>query len=441
MSKYNPEIEAYTNLLMQCVDDDNLFDEGLVNYLLNYKRDIIEGYYFKQRENYGVIKTNLWGYVKNKNGEKKKNKWAKLLNKDINEPIKYEYLKFNFEDRDKKDRKVEYKPLFFREYGKNDQYLEVGEEFLKIVQNNYKNENQEQIKVENLNDIEIKLIINDCLNDSNINRFNRLSKVPGYIDLVLKIKEFLVNNFEEIETLAKSDKKGFLRLISMGDDTINCAFQSIRGKQREDFIQKYNLEDKLLTYMRYKDISKDYFIDCLYDYKDKQFWINELNCFSKDKSILSIKDMIKDIIKISTLIEKMYETQNIPNVIDLKKYTYYNEDNPHSGVEKYQRMSKILNFFKDDIKHATNYKEEMEKLMIVAIGSESEQLYKITKEFMKKEDGYQEDMEFKNVLYQKVIEAKSDFLRKMKKQEAEEMNEKLNSKYLDKGIKEKKIKI
>lgn len=440
MSKYNPEIEAYTNLLMKCVKDDDFFDEGLVTYLLNYKREIIEGYYFKQKESYGVIKSNLWGYIKNQTNEKKKAKWAQILNKNIDEPINYEYLKFNFYDRERTDRKVEYKPLYFRDNGKNDKYLEVSEEFLNIVDEKY-DEKGPSININKLNETELKLIMNDCFNDNNINRYGRLSKRPGFSDLVERMKNHLINNYEEIEQLSQLSKKSFLRSIAMGNNLINYAFQSIRGKEREEFIQKHNLEEKLLTYMRYKSINKSYLIDCLYDYKDKQFWMKELNCFSKDKSRLSIKNMIADIIKISTTIENMYLTQTISNVVDLKKYKYYSEENEYSGIEKYKRIGDILNFFKEEIKSTMNYKEEMEKLMIVAIGSESEQLYHITKTFMQNEDGYQEDMDFKNVLYKKVVEVKGEFLLKMKQKEVEQLNEKLNTKLVEKGIKEKTLKI
>lgn len=443
MSKYNPEIEAYTNLLMKCVNDDDFFDEGLVNYLLNYKREIIEGYYFKKKESHGVVKSNLWGYIKSNTYIKKQEKWAKLLNKDINSPIKYEYLKFNFEEREKRDRKVEYKPLYFREYGKNDQYLEVGEEFLKIVRNNYKNEkdNEEQINVESLNEIEIKLIINDCLNDTNIDKYNRLRNIPGYNDLLVRIKNHIIDNYEDMEQLANESKKSLLRLIAMGNSTINEAFQSITSREREQFIEKHNLEEKLLTYMRYKDINKNYLINSIQDYKDKNFWMRTLKCFSEDKSVLSIFNMLQDVIKVSSPVEDMYKTGNIPSFIKLENYNYYTNVDEYAGVENYERITKLLNFFKEDIKNASNYKEEMEKLMILAIGSESEQLYKISKVFMTKEDGYQEDMDFQSVLYKKVIEAKSEFVRKMKKQEVKEFNEKLENKLLAKGIKEKTLKI
>ena len=106
MKIHNQEIEAYTNLLMKCVSDNDYFDEGLVQYLLNYKRDIIEGYYFLQKESFGVTKSNLWGYIKSKNYKDIATieKWANILNIDINEKATYQYLKFNFYDRDKKDR-------------------------------------------------------------------------------------------------------------------------------------------------------------------------------------------------------------------------------------------------------------------------------------------------------------------------------------------------
>lgn len=438
--EYNQEIEAYTKLLMKCVTEDDFFDEGLVNYLLNYKKEIIEGYYFKQREYYGVIKSNLWGYIKNNANDIKKEKWAKILNVDVNTPVTYQYLKFNFYDREKRDRHSEYKPLFFKEYGKTDHYLEVSEDFLIITEDSYK-EIKRELQVEKLSDIEIKLIINDCLNDSNINRYSRLEKIPGFEKLIYRLKDFLINNYEEIETLGKEDKKAFLRLISTGNNLINIAFQSIEGKEREDFVQKNKLEEKLLTYMRYKNINKDYFIDCLYNYKNKDYWIQTLNCYSKSKNKFNISNAIKDIISISSTIETMYETKTYNTGLNWKKYNYYTIIDEGYNNSKYERIEKILQFFKNELKNSSNYKEEMEKLIIVAIGKENKELYKIIKNFMKKENGYQEDMDFYNPIYKKVIEEQKEFMNKMREEEIEEFNEKLETNLVEKGVKSKPNKI
>lgn len=438
--EYNQEIEAYTKLLMKCVTEEDFFDEGLVHYLLNYKKEIIEGYYFKQREYYGVIKSNLWGYVKNNANDAKKEKWAKILNIDINEPAKYQYLKFNFYEREKRDRNTEYKPLFFKGYGKTDNYLEVSEEFLRITKDHY-GENKTPIQVNELSETEMKLIINDCLNDSNVNTYGRLEKIAGFDKLIDRIKNFLINHFEEIESLAKEDKKGFLRLISMGNNLINESFQSIEGKEREEFIEKHKLEEKLLTYMRYKNINKDFFIECLYNYKNKDFWLKTLNCYAKSKNRFSVSDAIKDIILISNSLEDMFESKTYNQSINWKKFNYYTIVDEEYDNKKYERIGKILNFFKEELKNAVNYKEEMEKLMLVAIGKENKELYKIVKNFMRKENGYQEDMEFNHPVFKKVCEEQQDFLRKMKEEEIEEFNEKLENKLIAKEIKSKPNKI
>lgn len=433
------EIEAYTKLLMKCVSDEEYFDESLIKYLLNYKREIIEGYYFIKRETYGVIKSNLWGYIKSQkyNNEKKIEKWAKILNKEVNEKATYKYIKFNFYDREKRDRKAEYKPFYFKSYGKTDQYIEVSEEFLNITENN-----RYDIKIDasNLNENEIKLIMNDVINDSNVNGHGRLENKEGIEGLISKIKEHIVSNYEELEKIAKEDKKSILRVIAMGDNILNSAFQSIQGKERDEMINKYKLEEKYLMYMRYKDISKSFLVHSLYEYKDKEFWIKEFNCYSKKENIFSVREAIKDFIQIGSRIDEMYETKK-HNISNWKQVKFITEVDSYWSNEKSNRILNIINFFKEELKNSKNYKEEMEKLMIVAIIDKSEKLYFTIKDFMSKENGDKEDMDFKHPIYKEVSKVNSDFIITMKKKEIEKLNKKLSEKLEPKGNKEKKLKI
>lgn len=436
MKEYNQEIESYTKLLMKCVLDNDFFDEGLITYLLNYKRDIIEGQNFISRENFGVIKSNLWGYIKNKVKDSDIEKWAILLNKDIKEEVIYHYLKFNFCDKDKRDRRMEYKPLYFKEYGKRDQYVEVSKDFLNIVQIDY---SEKKINPEKLTETELKLIMNDLINDNNIN-VQRLIRKENHEQLIVKIKDYIIENYEEMEKLAKEDKKSLIRIIAMGNEIINEAFQSIQGKEREKFISKYQIEDKVFTYMRYKDINKDYVVNMVTGYKDKEFWIKEFKCYNKKENKFYIKNAIKDFIIIDLRLEEMYETQN-------HKINDWNNQKLSIPIDtsfygkKYERILDILKFFKEELKSSANYKQEMEKLMIIAIVEENEYLFKSVKTFMKDENDNQEDMDFKNGIYKEVYNVKKDFLEKMKKREIKEFKERLSVKLEEKGIKNKKMKI
>lgn len=439
MKEHNQEIEAYTKLLMKCVSDNDYFDEGLVNYLINYKKDIIEGYYFIKRENYGVVKSNLWGYIKNQKYKNKENieKWAKILNKDINEKATYQYLKFNFYDRDKKDRRAQYKPFYFKGYGTTDNYLEVSEDFLDITQSSYYGI---PINAKDLTKNELKLIINDLINDSNINGNSRLNNSLGIDILIERVKDFIIENFEEMESIAKEDKKSLLRVIAMGDNIINAAFQSIQGKQRDEMVEKYKLEEKYLTYMRYKDISKRFLVYSLSNYQDKDFWIKELKCYSKKTNTFHITEAIKDFIQIGSRIHEIYETQT-HKISNWNNARFITEVDGYWKKEKENSILDALNFFKSELKGAINYKEEMEKLMIVAIVDKNENLYFTIKDFMIKENGDQEDMNFKTAIYKEVVKEREEFLTQMKEKEIKELNKKLSEKLEEKGIKEKKFKI
>lgn len=436
MKEYNQEIEAYTKLLMKCVSDNDFFDEGLVTYLLNYKREIIEGQNFISRESFGVIKSNLWGYIKNEVKESDIEKWAILLNKDIKEEAIYYYLKFNFCDRDKKERRTEYKPLYFKGYGKSDHYIEVSKDFLNIVQMDY---SEKKLNPEKLTETELKLIINDLINDNNIN-VQQVIKKENHEQLIVRIKDYIIENYEEMEKLAKTDKKSLVRLIAMGSEVINEAFQSIRGKEREDFISKYQIEDKVFTYMRYKDINKDYLVNMITGYKDKEFWIKEFKCYNKKENNFSVRNAIKDFMLIGRRLDEMYETQSHKiNDWTNQKLTIPIDTSFYG--KKYERILDVLNFFKEELKGAVNYREEMEKLMIIAIVEENEYLFKNVKTFMKDEKGNQEDMNFTNGIYKEVEKVKKDFLDKMKKREIKDLNDKLSLKLEEKGVKDKKMKI
>lgn len=432
------EMEVYTKIIMKCVVDYDFSDEEFIKYLLNYKKEIIEGCNFKQREYYGVIKSDLWGYIKNNTNENSREKWGKILGKKINEPGKYEYLKFKYYDREKNERKLEYKPLFFKEEIKKNQYIEISEEFLKISDDN---KNAEGINIKKLSENEIKLIINDCLNDSNINRYRKLEKISNFEELVERIKNYLVNNVKEIEILAKEEKKGFLRLISTGNSLINKAFQSIKGKEREEFIEKNELEENLMTYMRYKNISKNFFIECLYNYKDKNFWIKKLGCYSTIKNEFYIENAIKDIIFITNGVNNIYESEEYRKEINWDQYKYYTEIDSMISDNKYERIGKILDFFKEEIKNSNNYHKEIEKLMLVAVGKKNQELYKVIKNFITDENGKEEKIEMKNAVFKSICEKREDFFIKWREEEKKQLNEKLKNNLIEKGVKDKKNKI
>lgn len=436
MKEKNQEIEAYTKLLMKCVTEKDCFDESLVSYLLNYKRELIEGDTFIKRESSGVTKGNLWGYIKNESKTQDLEKWAKLLNKDINDEPSYQYIKFNFHDYEKRKRNAKYKPLYFKGYGTSDHYVEVSQYFLNIVQEDYE---VKKINPEKLSETELKLIINDLLHDNNI-RDHFLSRKENYNQLIDKLSNYIVENYEEMEKLAKDDKKSIIRMIAMGDNTINHAFQNIQGEKRDNFIKQYDLEEKYLTYMRYTDIGKDFLIHFIYTYKDKDFWIKELNCYSKKENTFSIRNAIKDLMTMSNGIDYMYET-GTHKIHDWNTAKFTTQVDTNLYGNKYQRVLQILEFFKEELKGATNYKEEMEKLMIVAIADKNEHLFKTVKKFMQKENGYQEEMIFNNIIYKEVSNAQKDFMLEMKKKEVKELNDKLSNKLEEKGIKEKKLKI
>lgn len=79
--------------------------------------------------------------------------------------------------------------------------------------------------------------------------------------------------------------------------------------------------------------------------------------------------------------------------------------------------------------------------MIVAIVDKNENLYFTIKDFMIKENGDQEDMNFKSSIYKEVVKEREEFLTQMKTKEIKELNKKLSEKLEEKGIKEKKFKI
>lgn len=433
MKEYNKETEAYTNLLMKCVSDSDFFDESLVKYLLNYKRDIIDGYHFYDRKPFGVVKSDLWGYVKSKSNNDDITKWAILLNKDLKKEPVYQYLKFNFSDREKRDKKAEYKPLYFKGYGKTERYLEVSPELLKVTTEFSK---EKIIYPENLSEIEMKLIINDLLNDNNIH-YSTIIRKENHEKLINKIKDFIINNYEEMENLAKEDKKSIIRLIGMGNNIIKIAFQSIVGEERENFLKKHNLEEKYITYMRYKDVDLDFLVECIETYKDKNFWIKNLNCYCKKENTFSIKNAIKDILIIKPI---LYENQSY-NMLNFYKGGLIKLVDESIYGEKYKIILNILNFFKEELKGASNYKEEMEKFIIAAIIEKNHYLYKTIKKFMIKENGYQEDMDFKSPLYIEVVNKNEGFLNEIKEEDIKELNNKLLEKLEEKNQKMKKMKI
>lgn len=413
-------LEGYAKILMQCVLETSDYDDSLIKYLLNYKKEVLNNCIFYEREVFGVIKTNFWGYIKKNCNEENVKKWAKLLEKDINEVVTYQYLKFNFSDNKKRNLKTAYDPLYFNNYGKTDTYTEVSENFINTIKKNFSIKNY-VINVEDLNEVEMRFIINDCLNDNNLDSYIKLNETEE--KMVIKLKYFIIDNYEEMELLARKKKKSVIKLISNGNNLINKAFQSIAGKERKDFIEKYNTEEKFITYIRQKDISTHYLIDMLHNYKDKDFWIKIFECYDKKTNIFSIKNVLKDFFEINDNLEQIHDLNkpktNINLINNLKLFKKYKE---YTHIE---HISQILTYFKEEIKNSNNYKQEMEKLLIISIQDENEKLYKLCNNFMCKDNGYKEDMNFKNYFYLQVFENKKLFLEKMKKLEITEMKEKM----------------
>lgn len=412
------EIEAYTTLLMKCVSDINCFDEGLINYLINYKSDIIEKENFKKRENGLVICSDLWGYIKTNTSESYKEKWSKILKKDINDSGKFLYLKFNFNDYDKRNKKIKYDPLFEQS---KEKYHRVSEDFLHLISNSSVIRENE-IDAKKLTEIELQLIINDLLNDNNLNYV----KFEKQESLIKVLQNYIISNFREMNELSnEKKKKGLLRTFSLGNNTINYIFQTIDKEDRNNLIEKYNIEDKLLGYMRYKVINKDYFLDLLSTYKDKNFWIKNLNCYDKVKNEFSIQNAIRDIIDINKSLDFYYKDSTKFNEFSTKITYEYTEGDYGNKNEK---IMGVIKFFEKELKGAINYKEEIEKMMILAIWNESRELYKLANEIRKDEKGNIENIELNHPLLKKIYKIKENFMLEMKKEESKELKDKIEKK-------------
>lgn len=146
-----------------------------------------------------------------------------ILSKNIEDEGKFLYLKFNFHDQDKRNKRVNYEPLF----NLKEKYHRVSESFINLVTNSYKIRDVE-LKSENFKEVEIELIMNDLLNDDNLNHV-RFEKQQSLIKVLQK---YIVNNFEELNQKSMKNKnKNFLRLLSLGNNAINYIFQTIEKKK------------------------------------------------------------------------------------------------------------------------------------------------------------------------------------------------------------------
>jgi len=225
----------------------------------------------------------------------------------------------------------------------------------------------------------------------------------------------------------------------LGNNTINYIFQTIDKEDRNNLIEKYNIEDKLLGYMRYKVINKDYFLDLLSTYKDKNFWIKNLNCYDKVKNEFSIQNAIRDIIDINKSLDFYYKDSTKFNEFSSKIEYEYTEGSYGSKNEK---IMEVIKFFEKELKSAKNYKEEIEKILILAIWNESRELYKLVNEIRRDETGNIDNIKLNHPLLNKVYKVKEKFILEMKKEESKELKEKIESKLESKDDKSiKRIKI
>ena len=224
-----------TRLLMGCIYNPDLMDEPLLKYMLENKEEMIDDFCCVSEDRYGVTKNNLWSKIKseaNKGGQSLAKvtitKWAKILNKDVNEKALYKYSKTKFYNKKKNDEEA-YVPFFFSE--NQGDFLDVSEDFFAITRHQIFN----VIKPESLSNTEMKLIINDLLNDDNVNDYV-LMRCENYTELVETIKNFIINNCEEMLGIAKRQKKSLLKLIANGSIVLNDAIQSIQGEELDVFL-------------------------------------------------------------------------------------------------------------------------------------------------------------------------------------------------------------
>ena len=429
--EYNKEKEAYINLLKKCVTDSDFFDEGLVKYLLEYKKEYIYDTNFIDWKGGSIIYTDLWGYIKTK--EKKEDniiKWSKLLNKEIHDNGIYKYLKFRFSDYSKIDQ--EYKPFYFKEEKDKDIKMEVSLNFLNIVgvteNNNY--------KIEKLTETEHKLLFNELLYDNPIKSYIRIEQKEGYDNFFQDFQEFIIDNFEIMIKIAneKSSKNSILRLLSQSCYLLENIFQEIPKKELEKIINNNNYEDKFLTYINYKNVSTSFYVHALLNYKNKDFWKKWSKC-EKDNNF-SILNAIKPIIDFKNL-DKIYKDINPKNLTNGIGYEY--GDNSTDSDRKTKDIMNVLNYYKEEIKKSDNYKEELEKLVIFSMDKENKELYKQVRNFVR--ENIDKDIIYESVKYKNLILTKDKFLEKIKEEDIMELNGKLSEDLKEKQLKEKKHKI
>ena len=423
------DLLAYTNILMKCVDEPSFFDEQLVIHILNYNPKLKDEYIFYNTKTYCLLKSNLWGYVKaNCDDNQKLAIWANILNKSLDDEPCHFYLKHNFYDFQKRQKIKNFNPLFFKHEIKNNEFIQISNEFLKII-GYYQHTND--INFNKLTNDDIKLIFNDMLIDSNLNiNLSNLDKFNSFNEIITK---FFIDNFEEFQTMAKEKNKSVFYLISLGDSYINNMLKSLNGETRKNFFKKYNLEEQFLKYINYEN-NKNFYIYSLYNYRDKDFWTTYLNCYDKKNNTFSIKHALKDIVTFTNLIEDYFYLNNIPS--NFKYYTRcisFTKQNENS----YNRLFQLLDYFKEELINSKNCSEELEKFLISAIMSENETLFLNIKQWINNNN-----IQIKSYhsLYNYVVKEKSTFIDNMKEKEIMQFYEKLNNN-IDNKNNQKKIKI
>lgn len=413
---------SYIELIKHCIFNTKNLDESLVKYILDFNPSIRNDLCFIDKERYIIVKTDIWGYINIHSTSEEKEFWAKLLNKKMDTPRSYQVKKIGYHNYDKK---TPFKPGYFL-----NEETTVSENFLALI-----SFGKAKVKVNELTTNDKKALINEFLTDDTLYyTIDRLSDEDKEI-FMGEMKKFLIENFEDLSNYAKIGKKHVLRMIAQGDHNINSIFFSLNREELNLLVEKYNLEDKLLTYMRYKDISKGYFIYLLDNYKDKEFWLKELDCYDKKTNEFNALNAISEIIRAYrdlTTIDpvKIHEDTKTENFFE-------RVDTNYSNVHK--RIMAVLDYFSEDLKHSSNYKKEMEKLFILSLFMKDKEFYLNLKEFAF--ENKVEISEFKTPVFKQALKISEKFIESIKKEEIKRLERKLQENLKENTNKTNKLKI
>lgn len=413
---------SYIELIKHCVFNTKNLDESLVKYILDFNPSIRNDLCFIDQERYITVKTDIWGYINIHTTTEEKELWSKLLNKTQDDPRTYQVKKIGYHNYDKKPP---FKPGYFL-----NEYTTVSENFLALI-----SFGKVKVKINELTTNDKKAFINEFLTDDTL--YYTIDRLPEEDKefFIHEMKKFLIENFQDLSDYAKKEKKHVLRMIAQGDYNINNIFSSLNREELCALVQQYNLEDKLLTYMRYKDISKSYFIYLLNNYKDKDFWLKELNCYDKKTGEFDALSAISEIIRVyrdlttidPTKIHSETKTENFFERVDT------NYSNVHN------RIMEVLDYFSEDLKQSPNYKKEMEKLFILSLLMKNKEFYLNLKELAF--ENKIEISEFKTPVFKQTLKISEKFLESIKKEEIKRLERKLQENLKENTNKTPKLKI